>query len=106
MWSAESIFELIPERRAIVRRVGERYHPECIASTVKHGGGKIHVWECMAYERVGSLLRVDGRLTASAYINFISPTLKADVDRLIGSNFILQQDTSHTLQGTLWNGSL
>ena len=93
LWSDESIFELIPGRRAIVRRrVGERFHPDCIVSTVKHGGGKIHVWGCMARDGVGSLLIVDGRLTASAYIDLISPTLKEDGERLIGSNFIFQQD--------------
>ena len=45
LWSDESTFELIPSRRVwIRRRKNERYHPDCINSTIKHGGGKIQVW--------------------------------------------------------------
>ena len=41
LFSDESIFELIPGRRAFVRRKkGERFHHDCLVSTVKHGGGK------------------------------------------------------------------
>ena len=44
LFSDESNFELIPGRRTDVRRVGERYHPDCIVSTAKNGGRKIQVW--------------------------------------------------------------
>ena len=45
----KSVFELIPTRRVSVRRKkNERYHPDCLNSTVKHGGGKLQVWGCMA----------------------------------------------------------
>ena len=37
--------DLTPGRRTFVRRrVGEEYHPECLVSTVKHGGGKLQVY--------------------------------------------------------------
>ena len=52
-FSDDTIFELIPGRRNFVRRrVGEEYHPECLVSTVKHGGGKLQVWGCMGSELV------------------------------------------------------
>ena len=35
---------------------------------------------------------VEGQLNAMAYIHLISPTLKTDGQRLIGNNFIFQQD--------------
>ena len=53
---------MIPGRRAFVRRVGEEYNPECLVSTVKHGGGKIHVLGSMAASGVGTLKIVNGRL--------------------------------------------
>ena len=60
----------------IRRRVGERFHPDCVVSTVKLGGGNIQVWGCMCCDGVGTLLVVEGCLNAEAYINLISPTLK------------------------------
>ncbi|KAI3367312.1 hypothetical protein L3Q82_008353 [Scortum barcoo] len=32
--------------------------PQCVASTVKHGGGSVMVWGCFAGSRVGDLYRV------------------------------------------------
>ena len=55
LFSDESIFDMIPGRRAFVRRrVGEEYHPECLVSTVKHGDGKStygDAWEPVGLER-------------------------------------------------------
>ena len=46
---------------------------------------------------------VEGRLNASAYINLISPTLKADGQRLTGNGCIFQQDgaTCHTARQSM-----
>lgn len=61
MFSDESIFELIPGRRAFVRRrKGEKFHYDCLVSTVKHGGCKVQVWGCLAASGVGSLKVVTG----------------------------------------------
>ena len=80
-------------RRGIVRwRKGERFHPDWIVSTVMHGGGHIYVRGCMSRDGVGTLLVAEGHLNAARYINLIAPTLKADGERLIGTNFIFQQD--------------
>ena len=38
--------------------MGERFHPDCVVSTVKHGGGSIQVWGCMCQNGMGSLLIV------------------------------------------------
>ena len=63
------IFQMIPGRRVIVRRrVGERFHPDCVVSTVMHGGGSSQVWGCMCKDGVGSLGIVKGCLNASGYI--------------------------------------
>ena len=45
LWSEESAFQLFcGAKQAIVRRrVDERYSPQCIVPTVKHGGGSLMV---------------------------------------------------------------
>ena len=42
----------------------ERCHPDYINFTVKHGGGKLQVWGCMAANGVGNLKVVKGHLNA------------------------------------------
>ena len=46
LWTDESKFELFgSHRRQYVRRkVNERFKPDCIVPTVKHGGGSVMVW--------------------------------------------------------------
>ena len=103
LFSDESIFELILGRRTFVRRrVGERYHPDCIASIAEHGGGKIQVWGCMAASGVGSLEVVNGLLDTAAYVMLICHTLEKDGRKLCGRDFIFQQggSTCHTANRT------
>ena len=100
LFSDESTFELIPGRRIFVRRrKGEKYHPECVVPTMKHGG----VWGCMAANGVGRLRVVHGCLNAAAYIRLICNTLKQDGRKLCGPNFIFQQDGApcHTARRTI-----
>ena len=93
VWSDESIFQLIPARKTWVRRrPNERYNPECVVSTMKHGSGKVHVWGCMSQRGVGTIKVVEGRLDSKAYIKVISGSIKTDGRRLGGNNFIFQQD--------------
>ncbi len=83
----------MPGKRVRVRRrVGEKFHQDCLVPTVKFGGGKIQIWGCMCRDGVGSLHVVEGRLNARAYIDLISQTLKEDGEKIIGEDFIFQQD--------------
>ena len=84
------------------RRKGERYHQDCINSTVKYGGGKIQVWGCMSASGVGTLKVVNGRLNAKAYVRLICRHIEADGNRLCGNDFIFQQDGApcHTAEST------
>ena len=84
------------------RRKNERYHPDCINSTLKHGGGKLQVWGCMAANGVGTLKVVKVRLNAASYVQLICRTLKQDGERLGGNNFLFQQDGApcHTAGST------
>ncbi len=46
----------------------------------------------MCRDGVGSLHVVEGRLNARAYIDLILQTLKEDGEKIIGEDFIFQQD--------------
>ena len=53
LWSDESMFELFPSRRVWVGRRKKRYHPDCINSAMKHGGGNYKfgvIWLLMGLE--------------------------------------------------------
>lgn len=71
LWTDESKLELFGSSRRIFvhHRVGERMVPQCVTSTVRHGGGSVMVWGCLAGSRVGDLSRGTGTLRGfSSYI--------------------------------------
>ena len=57
IWSDEcSIQHWQASRDIIIRRTSlERFRPECVAPTVKHGGGSLMVWACFGWDKLGQL---------------------------------------------------
>lgn len=94
LWSDESKFQIFGSSRRIFvrRRVGERMVPQCVTSTVKHGGGSVMVWGCFAGSRVGDLYRVSGILKQHSYHSILQRHAIPSGIRLVGERFILQQD--------------
>jgi transposase len=97
IFSDESPFTLIPRSGKVYvrRRTGERFLPECLKPTVKFGGGKIQVWGCFSYNKVGPLKRVEGKLTGARYReilkNHMAPFLRK-LKKENKMNYIFQQD--------------
>lgn len=94
LYTDESKFELFGSRRRqyVRRRVGEAYNPDCLHPTIKHGGGSVLVWGCISSSGVGDLIRIDGKLTGERYVEILRQHAIPSGMRLIGNNFILQQD--------------
>lgn len=85
------------------RRVGEEFQQKNLRGTVKHGGGGVLVWGCMAANGVGSLAFIEGTMNQFDYISILARELTPSVTRLgIAENFIFSQDNDpkHTARNT------
>lgn len=97
IFSDESPFTLLPRsgRIYVRRRANERFLPPCLIPTLKFGGGKIQVWGCFSYTKVGPLKRIEGKLTGAKYReilkNHMAPFLR-EMKRDKHTEFIFQHD--------------
>ena len=94
LFSDESKFEIFGnKRRQYVRRlVGEPMTAQCIAPTVKHGGGSVMVWGCFVGGKVGDLYQVKGILNKEGYHSILQRHAIPSGKRLVGKKFVFQQD--------------
>ena len=94
LWTDESKFEFFgSHRRAFVRRrPRERFLPDCVVPTVKHGGGSVIVWGYFASIQVGDLVRIHGIMDKKVYHNILVRHAVPLGKRLAGQNFVFQQD--------------
>lgn len=100
LWTDESPFVLRWKGNVRVwRRVGERYHPECLQGTVKHDK-KIMVWGCMTSKGTGAFVRIFGKLVKEKYRQILIHHAVPSGKRLLGRGFTFQQDNDpkHTAQ--------
>jgi transposase len=95
IFSDESKFNISgSDGRVIVwRGTHEEYSSGCIRQTVKHGGGGVMVWGCMAASGVGRLVFIDDILTAAKYLVILQENLNASALELgLKRSWIFQQD--------------
>ena len=94
LWTDESKFELFAtnQRVYVRRRTGERLIDDCISPTVKHGGGNIMVWGSISGGGVGDLLKIGGIMDKKVYHNILVRHAVPSGPRLIGDNFVFQED--------------
>ena len=104
LFTDESKFELFGcnRRQYVRRRKGERYQPQCLVPTVKHGGGSLQVWGCLSSSGVGDLVKINGIMTAEEYKQILIHHAIPSGIRLIGRGFYLQQDNDpkHSARST------
>lgn len=80
-------------RGYVWRKNKEALKKENLRATVKHGGGSVLVWGCMAASGVGNLHFIDGIMDQYVYRNILHDNLPASVARLgLPCNWIFQQD--------------
>lgn len=94
LWTDESKFELFGNKRRVFvrRKPEEKMIPDCVVPTVKHGGGSVMVWGCFGGERTGDLIEVKGIMKKEQYHSILERHAIPSGLRLLGKNFIFQQD--------------
>lgn len=77
----------------IWRGKNKEYDENNVTKTVKHGGGSVMVWGCMAASGVGNLVFIDSTINSIDYLNILKANLQESVDKLcLGSSWVFQQD--------------
>ncbi|GFY09625.1 transposable element Tcb1 transposase [Trichonephila clavipes] len=93
-------------RRTVWRKPNTALDPKNLRPTVKHGGGSVIVWGCIASNGVGNFVFIDGIMDHKLYIDILNNNLKESVKKLgLDGNFIFQQgnDPKHTARNVkMW----
>lgn len=81
------------------RKKGSAYNLKHTSSSVKHGGGSVLVWACMATSGTGSFIFIDDmthddsiKMNSEVYRNILPANLQRNASKLIGRKFIMQQN--------------
>ena len=98
LWNDESLFALFggSGRSNVRSREGERLHPHFVDKTVKHGGGKIHVWGCFTANTVGSFTRIVWIMDQNVYKKMLLHHARPSLQRLGADIFQQEDDPKHT----------
>lgn len=80
-------------RSKVWRKPNESLKLKNMVPTVKHGGGSIMVWGCMAANGVGKLHFINTTMDKYVYLNILKTSFTSSVDDLgLSSNYMFQQD--------------
>lgn len=94
IWSDESKFNMFGSdgKKMVWRHPGEEYKPECLNPTVKHGGGNVLVWGCMASAGIGYLHFIEGIMDSAMYEDILNKYMLPSAKKLLGRKYIFQHD--------------
>ena len=84
-WTDETKMELFghQQRRYVcLEKEGEAFVEKKILPTVKHGGGSIVLWGCVAAGVTGNIVRVAGRMDSTKYEEILDPNVQRSVQTL------------------------
>ncbi len=78
-------------KRRVWRRKGTAHDPKHTTSSVKHGGGSVMAWACMAASGTGSLVFIDdvtadksSRMNSEVFRAILSAHIQPNASELIG----------------------
>jgi hypothetical protein len=97
IWSDKSKFEVFggDGKKYVWRSPQEKYNPECLVPTFKSQQESVMVWGCFTKNKLGPLVRLEGRITASVYIEMLENNLIPFINSLENNNnYIYQEDNA------------
>ncbi len=111
LWTDETKINLYQSdgKRRVWRRKGTAHDPKHTTSSVKHGGGSVMAWACMAACGTGSLVFIDdvtadksSRMNSEVFRAILSAHIQPNASELIGRCFTVQMDNDpkHTAKAT------
>ena len=111
LWTDETKINLYQNdgKRRVWRREGTAQDPKHTTSSVKHGGGSVMAWACMAASGTGSLIFIDdvtadksSRMNSEVFRAILSAHIQPNASKLIGRRFTMQMDNDpkHTAKAT------
>uniref|UniRef100_A0A3P9K2C3 Transposase Tc1-like domain-containing protein n=1 Tax=Oryzias latipes TaxID=8090 RepID=A0A3P9K2C3_ORYLA len=110
LWTDETKINLCQNKeRKVWRRRGEADDPKHTTSSVKHCGGSVMVWACMAASGTGTLVFIDdvtqdrsSPMNSEVFRDKLSAQIQVNAAKLIGRRFIIQMDNDpkHTAKAT------
>ena len=111
LWTDETKINLYHSdgKRRAWRRKGTAHDPKHTTSSVKHGGGSVMAWACMAANGTGSLVFIDdvtanksNRMNSEVFRAISSAHIQPNALELIGQRFTVQMDIDpkHTAKAT------
>lgn len=95
IFSDESKFNIFRNdgRELVWRKPNTALQKQNLLPTIKHGGGGVMVWGCMAASGVGELVFIDGTMDKMVFLNILKENLHKSADKLdLAGNFHFQQD--------------
>lgn len=95
LFSDESKFEVFGQKKPVKvwRTKSNEYAEQNLITTVKHGGGSVMVWGCMAASGVGNLIFIENTMNKTDYLNILRTNLPTSVEKLgLQGSWIFQQD--------------
>jgi len=103
IWSDETQIKLFHSKRVqtVWRKKNSADKHIYIVPTIKHGGGSITIWGCMASNGIETINFIDGILDKMAYLNSLKSSMKQSAQKLrMPPGYIFQQhnDAKHTAQ--------
>lgn len=97
IWSDESRFEVFKGdgKRYVWRNSKEKYNPKCLIPTFKSGQESVMIWGCFTKNKLGPLVRLEGRITANIYIEMLENHLLPFINDLENKdNYTFQEDNA------------
>lgn len=111
LWTDETKINLFQHdgKPTVWRKQGKALDPRNTTMSVKHGGGNIKAWACMASSGPGSVVFIDDVnenksdiMTSETYRTILQQNIAPNAKHLIGRSFWLQSDNDpkHTAKAT------